>query len=353
MDGGRKREAHRRFSAGDQVVMCATIAFGMGIDRPDVRWVAHSDLPRSPESWYQEIGRAGATGFPARALLLYAAGDIALARHRIEDSPAGPEQKRIERQRLEAMVAIAEAATCRRALLLRCFGEAAAERCGNCDVCLSPPRLFDGTQAAQKLLSAVVRTRLPSGGHFGLGHVVDVLRGRLTDKVAQFAHDRLPTFGVGKDQPEPVWRNVARQLVAQGMLDVAVENHGELVPTEAARPVLRGERTLMLREDTLSAPRGRGGRTSGPREPGGTPPDSPAFAALREWRKTEAQAQAVPAYVIFHDRTLARSRPGAPAASIRSARSPAWDGPSSTATGRTCSACSATANNLQLDLVPE
>jgi ATP-dependent DNA helicase RecQ len=303
MEADAKREAHRRFARGEQVVMCATIAFGMGIDRPDVRWVAHLDLPRSPESWYQEIGRAGRDGLPARALLLYGAGDIALARHRIEESPAAPEQKRIERQRLEAMVAIAEAATCRRKLLLRCFGEDltpkasdGAESCGNCDVCLAPPKLFDGTVAAQKLLSAVLRT----GRRFGVAHVVDVLRGRLTDKVAQFAHDRLPTFGVGKDMPDATWRSVARQLVARGALDVAVENHGELVPTEAARPILKGEEKVMLREEVA-----RPGVARPARAPSAALSGDPLFEKLREWRKAEAQAQSVPAYVIFQDRTLA------------------------------------------------
>jgi ATP-dependent DNA helicase RecQ len=303
MDADAKKQAHRRFSRGDAVVMCATIAFGMGIDRPDVRWVAHLDLPRSPESWYQEIGRAGRDGLPARALLLYGAGDIALARHRIEESPAGLEQKRIERQRLDAMVAIAEAATCRRKLLLRCFGEdIPAEICGNCDVCLAPPKLFDGTVAAQKLLSAVLRT----GRRFGVAHVVDVLRGRLTDKVAQFSHDKLPTYGVGKDLPDATWRSVARQLVARGALDVAVENHGELVPTDAARPILKGEEKVMLREEVA---RPVAGSTRASRAPGATPAGvgsgDPLFERLREWRKAEAQAQAVPAYVIFQDRTLA------------------------------------------------
>ncbi len=296
MDPAAKREAHRRFARGDAVIMCATIAFGMGIDRPDVRWVAHLDLPRSPESWYQEIGRAGRDGLPARALLLYGAGDIALARHRIAESPADEAQKRIERQRLDAMVAIAEAATCRRALLLRCFGEeVTAESCGNCDVCLAPPKLFDGTVAAQKLLSAVLRT----GRRFGVGHVVDVLRGRVTDKVAQFAHDRLPTFGVGKDFSDNAWRSVARQLVARGALDVAVENHGELVPTEAARPILKGEEKVLLREDVA-----RPAAASRPSRATPIQGDS-LFEKLREWRRAEAQAQSVPAYVIFQDRTLA------------------------------------------------
>jgi ATP-dependent DNA helicase RecQ len=296
MEPAAKREAHRRFARGDAVIMCATIAFGMGIDRPDVRFVAHLSLPQGPEGWYQEIGRAGRDGAPARALLLYGAGDIALARHRIEESPAGEEQKRIERARLEAMVGIAEAATCRRRVLLRCFGEDLEEDCGNCDVCLQPPRVSDATEAAQKLLSAAVRT----GGRFGLMHLVDVLRGRLTEKVAQHGHDRLPTFGVGADLPEGVWRGVARQLVSAGALDLRVENHGELVATEAARPFLRGEKRLLLRDSAVAPrlPRARAERREAPH-------DDPAFAALREWRKAEARAQAVPAYVIFHDATLA------------------------------------------------
>ncbi|MCB4824437.1 DNA helicase RecQ [Roseicella aerolata] len=298
MEPEAKREAHRRFARGDAVVMAATIAFGMGIDRPDVRWVAHLDLPRSPESWYQEIGRAGRDGLPARALLLYGAGDIALARHRIQESPAPDEQKRIERARLEAMVSIAEAATCRRRILLRCFGEDGPENCGACDVCRNPPRLFDGTVPAQKLLSAVLRT----GRRFGVGHLVDVLRGRMTDKVAQFAHDRLPTFGVGKDFSDQAWRGVARQLVAMGALDVAIESHGELVPTDAARPILKGEQKVMLRAETVTAaaPRDRAGR--------GTPPamaGDPLFDALRGWRKREAEAQGLPAYMIFSNETLA------------------------------------------------
>jgi ATP-dependent DNA helicase RecQ len=302
MDAGAKREAHRRFARGDAVVMCATIAFGMGIDRPDVRWVTHLDLPRSPESWYQEIGRAGRDGLPARSMLLYGAGDISLARHRIEDSSAPPEQKRIERQRLEAMVAIAEAASCRRKLLLRCFGEDTGdETCGNCDICLAPPKLFDGTVAAQKLLSAVLRT----GRRFGVAHVVDVLRGRMTEKVTQFAHDRLPTFGIGKDLSDAAWRGVARQLVARGALDVAVENHGELVPTESARPILKGEEKVLLRED-LARPAARTARAAAGAGGGGAAPvGDRLFETLRDWRRAEAQSQSVPAYVIFQDRTLA------------------------------------------------
>ncbi|HWT11056.1 MAG TPA: RQC domain-containing protein, partial [Roseomonas sp.] len=256
-------------------------------------------------SWYQEIGRAGRDGLPARALLMFGAGDMAIARHRIAESPASDDQKRVERSRLDAMIAIAEAATCRRALLLRCFGEEpSTAECGACDVCRTPPRLFDGTVPAQKMLSAVVRT----GQRFGVGHVVDVLRGRLTDKVAQFAHDKLPTFGIGKDVSDSVWRGIARQLVARGVLDVAVENHGELVATEAARPVLRGAEAVMLRQDTVQASPKRGSSAPSPVASG-----DPVFDALRGWRRGVAQAQGVPAYVVADDRTLggiAAQRPG-------------------------------------------
>ncbi|MDQ1079030.1 ATP-dependent DNA helicase RecQ [Pseudoroseomonas cervicalis] len=299
LEPAEKREAHRRFARGDAVVMAATIAFGMGIDRPDVRYVAHTDLPRSPESWYQEIGRAGRDGLPAEALLLYGAGDIALARHRIQESAASDEQKRVERQRLDAMVSIAEASTCRRQILLRCFGEEAPEPCGRCDICLTPPKLFDGTVAAQKLLSAVLRT----GRRFGVGHIIDVLQGKTTQKVTQFGHDQLPTFGVGRDLPETAWKGIARQLVAQGALDVAVENHGELVPTDAARPILKGEQPVMFREELVAPAPGarRAGRGTLPAAASA----DPVFAALRDWRRRVASAQGVPSYVIFQDRTLA------------------------------------------------
>jgi ATP-dependent DNA helicase RecQ len=218
------------------------------------------------------------------------------------------------------MVAIAEAATCRRRILLRCFGEEdVPPGCGACDVCQVPPRLWDGTVAAQKLLSAVLRT----GRRFGVAHVVDVLRGRMTDKVAQFGHDRLPTFGVGSDLPDAAWRGVARQLVAQGALDVAVENHGELVPTEAARPILKGEAKVMLREEMVAPAPGAAG--AGPRGGGrkggaGAEPamaGDPVFDALRAWRRREAAEQGVPAYVIFQNDTLA---------AIAAARPPDEDG---------------------------
>ncbi|HEY8613593.1 MAG TPA: DNA helicase RecQ [Roseomonas sp.] len=309
MDAADRRAAERRFSSGDPVMMAATIAFGMGIDRPDVRWVAHLALPGGPESWYQEIGRAGRDGAAARALLLYGAEDIAVARRRIAESPAADTQKRLDHERLDRLVAIVESATCRRRLLLRCFGDDLTEDCGNCDACLRPPRLIDATEAARKLLSAVHRT----GGRFGLGHVVDVLRGKETDKVGSFGHDRLSVFGIGRDVAEGAWRNIARHLLARGALEMASDTNLPIYQaTEAARPILRGEQPVMLQEAALReaarAPRrqraGRG--ASAPAAGyGDQPAEAGVFDALRAWRKEEATRQSVPAYVIFPDRTLA------------------------------------------------
>ncbi|PZW37657.1 ATP-dependent DNA helicase RecQ [Humitalea rosea] len=307
MEAADKRAAHKRFAAGDAVIMCATIAFGMGIDRPDVRFVCHTELPKSPEGWYQEIGRAGRDGLPARALLLYAAGDIAIARRRIAESAAPEAQTAIERMRLDSMIAIAEAAECRRRPLLRCFGETPSDGpCGQCDNCLSPPRLWDGTVAAQKLVSACLRT----GQRFGLGHLTDVLRGEKSEKVLRFGHDELPTFGVGRDLDVQGWRAVARQLVARGVMDLHVEERPGQAPAppvyvvlpDAARPLLRGEASLTLRAD-VTAPVARRGNNAP--APAGPPiPRGSRFEALRGWRGTTAKAQGVPAYIVFPDRTL-------------------------------------------------
>ena len=318
MEPEAKRDAHRRFARGDAVIMAATIAFGMGIDRPDVRWVAHLDLPKSPESWYQEIGRAGRDGLSARALLLYGAGDIALARHRILESPAPEEQKRIERARLEAIVSIAEAATCRRRILLRCFGEDGPENCGACDVCRNPPRLFDGTVPAQKLLSAVLRT----GRRFGVAHLVDVLRGKVTDKVTQRGHERLSTFGIGADITEQAWRGVLRQLIALGHVR-SVGEFNTLELTASARAVLKGEVPIMLRVPAdppagRSARGGKAGRTGAGRAAGKAPPlplDAAGlvrFDALKAWRGEIAREHNLPAFVVFHDATLAEMAREAP-----------------------------------------
>ncbi len=310
MEAAEKRAAHKRFAAGDTVIMCATIAFGMGIDRPDVRFVAHTELPKSPEGWYQEIGRAGRDGLPAKALLLYGAGDIALARSRIAESAAPEVQQAIERLRLDSIIAIAEAAECRRRPLLRCFGEDPPDTpCGTCDNCINPPRLWDGTVAAQKLISACLRT----GQRFGLGHLTDVLLGVRNEKIERFGHDRLPTFGVGKELDPDGWRAVARQLVARGVLDLFVDRRPDgsaappvyVVVEDAARPLLKGQASLTLRADVAGKVISRPSRAAAvPRAaaPAGAP--GGRFESLRAWRTITAKAQAVPAFVVFNDRTL-------------------------------------------------
>ncbi|MDA8382535.1 MAG: DNA helicase RecQ [Betaproteobacteria bacterium] len=294
------RAAHqRRFQRDDGIVMVATIAFGMGIDKPDVRFVAHLDLPKSIEAYYQETGRAGRDGEPAAAWMTYGLQDIALQRARIDDSESPPEIKRLEAQKLNALLAYCEAPRCRRTVLLDYFGED-SQSCGNCDVCLNPPELFDGTVAAQKALSAALRT----GQRFGGGHLIDVLLGRHTDKIVRFGHDRLPTFGVGKDMSEHTWRSVLRQLVAAGVMQADLTEYGALKLTPAAGPVLKGEQFLQLRQSrTLAVGKGMRAKANG--IPGSLlDRDMPLFDALREWRLAKAREQGVPAYVILHDRTL-------------------------------------------------
>jgi ATP-dependent DNA helicase RecQ len=285
----------------------ATIAFGMGIDKPDVRFVAHLDLPRSLEGYYQETGRAGRDAEPAEAWLAYGLADVVLLKSWIEQSEAPAEQKRIESMKLDAMLGYCETARCRRVILLNYFGEA-AQPCGNCDVCLEPPQTWDGTVAAQKLMSAVLRT----GSRFGAGHLIDVLRGKATDRVRQLRHDGLPTFGVGADLDELAWRGVARQLVALGLLRADAQRYGALALTDAARPVLRGETRLELRRARPKP--AAGGRAESRRDTGAAAGVDPALLdALRALRRELAQAQNVPAYVVFHDTTLhelARLRPG-------------------------------------------
>ncbi len=298
LDAPTRRAHQQRFVRDDAVVMVATIAFGMGIDKPDVRFVAHLDLPKSLEAYYQETGRAGRDGEPAQAWMTYGINDVVIHRQRIDESAAGEAQKRLERQKLDAMLGYCETAGCRRSVLLQHFGETTAA-CGNCDTCLAPPQLWDGTVAAQKLMSAALRT----GQRFGAGHLIDLLRGKATDKMTQFGHQSLPTFGIGTDLDEAAWRGVARQLLAAGLLYADAHSFGALKLGDAARPVLKGETTLMLRRQT---PRAKlPGRRSGGAAP--TPPaagSEPLFEALRRWRGERAREQAVPAYVILHDRTL-------------------------------------------------
>ena len=316
--GAGDRQRHQQsFLRDDGVVMVATIAFGMGIDKPDVRFVAHLDLPKSIEAYYQETGRAGRDGDAAEAWMTYGLNDVVIHRQMIENSEAPIEQKRVERQKLDSMLAYCESATCRRVLLLNYFGEDALP-CGNCDVCLEPPQVWDGTVAAQKVLSAALRT----GQRFGAGHLIDILRGKDTDKVRQFGHDRLPTFGVGAELDDMGWRSVLRQLLAAGVLEADAAAYGALKLTDSARAVLRGEAPLMLRRRLepvrSSAVRGRSAvRSAADPERPRPQQDSPLVARLRQWRSAKAREQGVPAYVILHDRTLleiAALLPGSPRA---------------------------------------
>ncbi len=298
-----KRAGLARFRAGESVVMVATIAFGMGIDRPDVRFVVHLDMPDSPEAYYQQIGRAGRDGEPAHTLLLYGGEDMARARHWLSQSTAPDAQKAVMRQRLEAMIGLAEVTACRTRALLACFGENLATDCGHCDTCRTPRALFDGTEAAQKALSAIYRT----GQMFGARYVVDVLRGAKSDKIENNRHDKLALFGIGRERSDDFWRGVLRQLVARGALRVKGGEYASLELVDAeARPILRGETQVMLHEDPQSADKPR------ERKSAGTVPgfaEAPAagaglFDILRDWRTQTAKAQNVPPYVIFHDTVL-------------------------------------------------
>ncbi len=300
LDAAVRSRHQQRFLREDGLVMVATIAFGMGIDKPDVRFVAHLDLPKSLEAYYQETGRAGRDGDPSEAWMTYGMNDVVIHRQMIEESASKLEQKRVERQKLDAMLAYCESAQCRRTVLLAYFGEASTP-CANCDVCSDPPQLWDGTVAAQKALSAALRT----GQRFGAAHLIDVLRGKATEKICQFGHDQLPTFGVGADLDALGWRSVFRQLLACGLLEADASAYGALKLTDAARPVLKGETTLSLRRQVIR-PKGR--RSAGKGRHGTSTTsaanDSPLLAALRAWRAERAREQGVPAYVILHDKTL-------------------------------------------------
>jgi ATP-dependent DNA helicase RecQ len=295
-----KRAALARFRSGEPLVVVATIAFGMGIDRPDVRFVVHLDMPDSPEAYYQQIGRAGRDGERAEMLLLYGGEDIARARHWLAQSAAPASQLQVMRARLEAMIALTETAGCRTRALLACFGEELPSACGHCDNCAAPVRVFDGTIEAQKALSAVWRT----GQRFGVQHVVNVLLGKTSEAVAKWAHDRLPTYGVGRDRPPAFWRGVIRQLVAIGALDVEEGDYPTLrLDAEKARPILRGETRVLLREDVAALP-ARARPRGSPVAPEPSGEEAGLFEALRAWRAQEAKAQSVPPYVIFHDSVL-------------------------------------------------
>ena len=304
LDSAVRRRHQTAFLTQEGLVLVATIAFGMGIDKPDVRFVAHLDLPGSIEAYYQETGRAGRDGLPAETLLLYGMQDVVLRRRFMDENDSPPEVKRVERSKLEALLGLCETVGCRRQALLSHFGEAMAEPCGNCDGCLAPAESWDGTVAAQKALSAVLRT----GERFGVGHLVDILRGTETEKIARFGHDRLPTFGVGRDLDLKAWSSVFRQLVALGVLEVAHDSYGALKLTETAKPILRGERRLEFRRDQPAGPKRRRerGAEAGPGRAAleGDEAAGALFEALRAARARLARAQGVPPYVIFHDTTL-------------------------------------------------
>ncbi|TJZ78880.1 DNA helicase RecQ [Chitiniphilus eburneus] len=303
MDAQTRARNQQTFIRDEGVVMVATIAFGMGIDKPDVRFVAHLDLPKSIENYYQETGRGGRDGLPADAWMAYGLNDVMLLTEMIEGGASGEEQKRVERNKLSAMLGLCEATGCRRVAILGYFGEE-THACGNCDNCLNPPKLIDRSEAAQKALSCVFRT----GNRFGVGHLVDVLQGKLSPKVKEFCHDRVSTFGIGKDIDEPTWRAVYRQLLARGALRLNPEGHGGLEMTDSARVFLRGDEPLYLRARTEKF-HYRGERDSG----FDNPADTALWQALRKRRKELADDQNVPAYVIFGDATLkemVRQRPG-------------------------------------------
>ena len=310
LDQQTRARHQQRFVNEDGVVIVATIAFGMGIDKPDVRFVAHLDLPKSIEAYYQETGRAGRNGLPADAWMTYGLGDVVQQRRMIDESEANETFKRVSYGKLDALVGLAEAAGCRRVRLLAYFGEHSTP-CGNCDNCLSPPRVWDGTEAAQKALSCVYRT----GQRFGAGHLIDILRGNETERVQRFGHDKLPTFNVGADLADKQWRAVFRQLIALGYLQADAESYGAFKLTDTARRVLKGEISVSFREEAERPRKRDRSRKAAFVASLNNPASGPLLDALREWRRSTALEHGVPAYVVFHDSTLeaiAATRPQTP-----------------------------------------
>ena len=302
MEPDARRQVEARFQQEDGLIVTATVAFGMGIDKPDIRWVAHADLPKSIEAYYQEIGRAGRDGAPAETLTLYGADDIRFRRTQIDESLAPLERRLADHGRLNTLLGLAEALGCRRVSLLSYFGEA-AEPCGNCDLCDSAPEIFDATEAVRKALSAALRT----GESFGAGHLIDILLGAETDKVRARGHDGLPTFGVGREFDRRQWQAIFRQMMGRDLMRPDPERHGGLRMTEAARPILRGEESITLRRDTITAAKSRPAAKALVSDEA-----APLLSALKAKRRALAEAQGVPAYIIFNDRTLiemAEARP--------------------------------------------
>ena len=299
-----RRSVQQRFLAEDGLIVVATIAFGMGIDKPDVRFVAHLSLPKSIEAYYQETGRAGRDGEPADAWMAYGLGDIITQRQWIAQSEAGEQHKAVQRNKLDALIALAEAASCRRQLLLAYFGEQRSEPCGNCDNCLEPPDCIDGTVLAQKALSTVYRT----DQRFGVGYVVDVLTGKVDERIVRNHHDKLSVYGIGRDVDGAQWRGIIRQLVAAGHLVADDEGHGTLALSESARTVLRGEAPFMVRKASASARvRGEGRKRASRRNvevPGLQEDEVEIYRALREVRGQLAREANVPPYIVCHDRSL-------------------------------------------------
>ncbi|MEU9576014.1 DNA helicase RecQ [Streptomyces chilikensis] len=306
LDAGTRAAHQSRFLREEGLVVVATIAFGMGIDKPDVRFVAHLDLPKSVEGYYQETGRAGRDGLPSTAWMTYGLNDVVQLRKMILSGEGDEAFRRRAQAHLDAMLALCETVRCRRAQLLAYFGqEAAEEHCGNCDTCVAPPETWDATVAAQKVLSTVVRLDRERRQKFGATQIIDILLGKRTAKVIQFDHDQLSVFGIGEDLAEGEWRGVVRQLLAQGLLSVEGE-YGTLVLTEGSAAVLRGERPVPMRKEPRKAPSARGERRAKAAAAVAELPEElqPVFEALRAWRGERAREQGVPAYVIFHDATL-------------------------------------------------